>query len=133
MNWREIGKRFIRTVLVAVLGALAAVEWADMAVLKAAGVAGIMAALSFVSLLCRDMMGRLTTSTPWWERLAWTFGQAFFSVLVSLPAEVLDVAAVKGAAMTAFIMAANAALVILNNGNIKPVVPNELKNGLRNE
>lgn len=111
MNWPEIRQRFALTMLYAVLGVVAASTVLDAAVVKAAGMAALMAAFTFASLVARDALGKLSPGAPWWERVGWTALQAGAGALAAV--QWLDMATVKAALMAAIIAAANAGKIML--------------------
>ena len=104
MNWKDIGMRFLWTVLAAVAGAVGAVNVVDMAVVNAALMAGLMATVTFLSLLARDALGMLDQSS-YLQRIGWTFLQAMTTALIAVPA--FNVNGIKAAAMAGMIAAFN--------------------------
>lgn len=104
MNWKEIGLRFVWTIVAAVMGAFGAVEMVDMAVTNAALMAGIVAALSFIVNLTKEILS-ITSSDSWLARVGLTFVQASAAALISVQA--FNISSFKAAAMVGFIAAAN--------------------------
>jgi hypothetical protein len=103
MDWKNIAQRFVWTVIIAFMGAFGAVEVVNMDVTNAAWMAGIVAGLSFVVNLCKELS--LAYGDNWLLRVALTFVQATAAALVAVPA--FNLSGLKAAAMVGMIAVAN--------------------------